>query len=91
MVFLIFYLKKVVEMVLSFRKKSKRNNYYCTCCLYGAGRNDFDAGNISLRGPLEGVGPEMEKGKSECNLGPKKVQIPLSLRLRGIKFRLVSD
>jgi hypothetical protein len=32
--------------------------YYiaCTCCLYDAGRNDFDAwGKI---GPLEGVGPE---------------------------------
>ncbi len=22
------------------------NNYKCTCCLYGAGRNDFDACNI---------------------------------------------
>jgi hypothetical protein len=69
-------------MVLSFRIKSKRNNYYCTCCLYGAGRNDFDAVNINLRGPLEGVGPEIEtflgpemaKGKASVIWGPKKLR-----------------
>jgi hypothetical protein len=24
--------------------------YYCTCCLYGVGRNDFDAGSIHRKG-----------------------------------------
>jgi hypothetical protein len=39
---------------------------YRTRCLYGAGRNDFDAGTIHYEGSLEGVGPEIE-----TFLGPK--------------------
>ncbi len=27
---------------------------YCTGCLYGAGRNDFDAGNIHYKGHWKG-------------------------------------
>ncbi len=34
-------------------------NYECTCCLHGAGRNDFHAGN-PFWGPLEGVGPKIK-------------------------------
>jgi hypothetical protein len=29
-------------------------NYLITCCLYGAGRNNFDAGNIHYEGHLKG-------------------------------------
>ncbi len=30
------------------------NNFYCTCCLYSAGRNDFDAGSINYEGHWKG-------------------------------------
>ncbi len=31
---------------------------YLLFTVYGAGRNDFDAGNIHYKGHIEGVGPE---------------------------------
>jgi hypothetical protein len=44
------------------------SNYYCTCCLYGVRRNDFDGENL-FRGLLEGVGPENQ------DFMPQKVEI----------------
>jgi hypothetical protein len=41
-------------------------NYKCTCCLYGAVRNGFEAGQNPLRGALEGVGPEMATSEASA-------------------------
>jgi hypothetical protein len=47
---------------------------YRTCCLYGAGRNDFDAGNIHYKGHWKEwalkfgtfLGPEMATSKARA-------------------------
>jgi hypothetical protein len=56
-------------------------NYLCTCCLNGAGRNDFDAGKILYKGHWEGcalkietfLGPEMETKFEKKKLGTSTV------------------
>ncbi len=63
-------------------------NYYCTCCLYGAGRNDFDGEN-PIRGPCwKGwalkietfLGPEMGPWTKRVPFqGPKKTNSVCSL------------
>ncbi len=39
---------------------SLKNNYYCTCYFNGAGRNDFDAGNIYYEGHCKGWALKIE-------------------------------
>ncbi len=64
-------------------------NYKCTCCLYGAGRNNFDAGNIHFEGHWKGwalkietfLGPEMatsETGRSEFTMSRSPLPLPIN-------------
>jgi len=55
-------------------------NYLCTCCLYGAGRCDLDAGNILNEGCYKGWALKIETfwtlngyERSECHFGSKKL------------------
>ncbi len=49
---------------------------YGTCCLYGAGLNDFDAGKIHWKGRALKIetllGPEMVTREVSAFQGPKK-------------------
>ncbi len=40
------------------------------------GRNNFDAGNIHMRGPLEGVDPEMATSEASAIWSLKKSILP---------------
>ncbi len=56
---------------------SKVTKYYCVCCLYEIGRNDFDAGNINYSGHQKSrlIWAQMALASLVAISGPKKVSI----------------
>jgi hypothetical protein len=61
-----------IKLLVRYGELLPINVRYCTCCYFGAGRNDFDVGNIHYEGHWEGWalksrlfwGPEMATSKA---------------------------
>jgi hypothetical protein len=68
---------KIVKTSKSEPKKFSRLCTFNVTVVYMAhGRNNFDAGNIHMRGPLEGVDPEMATSEASAIWSLKKSILP---------------